>query len=117
MGSLTTHVLDTSRGLPARGMRLDLFRFETAGWRLLKSFVTGDDGRSSEPLLAADDFVVGRYRIDFHVGAYFRAMLASLPDPPFLDDVPIHIGIADPGSHYHVPLLCSPWSYATYRGS
>jgi 5-hydroxyisourate hydrolase len=117
MGRLSTHVLDTSCGRPAVGMTIDLFRLESSGWQCLKTILTNTDGRVNEPLLADDDLVAGRYRLDFHVGVYFRAMGVALPDPPFLETVPIQIGIADPSLHYHVPLLCSPWSYATYRGS
>jgi 5-hydroxyisourate hydrolase len=117
MGKLTTHVLDTSRGQPAAGMKVDLLRFESSGWRRLKTVLTDTDGRVSEPLLAGDDFVAGRYRLEFHVGAYFGSMGVNLPNPPFLEEVPVQIGVADASLHYHVPLLCSPWSYATYRGS
>ena len=117
MGRLSTHVLDTSCGRPAVGMKIDLFRIENTGWQRLKTVLTNTDGRVNEPLLAGDDLVAGRYRLDFHVGAYFRTMGVTLPNPPFLEEVPIQIGIADPSLHYHVPLLCSPWSYATYRGS
>ena len=116
MGQLSTHVLDTSCGQPAVGMKIDLFRFESSGWQRLKSVLTNTEGRVSEPLLAGDGLVAGRYRLDFHVGAYFSAMGVASPNPPFLDEVPIQIGIADPNLHYHVPLLCTPWSYATYRG-
>lgn len=117
MGLLSTHVLDTSCGRPAVGMKIDLFRIENTDWQRLKTVLTNTDGRVNEPLLAGDDLVVGRYRLDFHVGAYFRTLGVALPDPPFLEEVPVQIGIADPSLHYHVPLLCSPWSYATYRGS
>jgi 5-hydroxyisourate hydrolase len=117
MGRLSTHVLDTSCGRTAAGMKIDLFRMENSGWQRLKSVLTNADGRVSEPLLADGELVTGRYRLDFHVGAYFRMMGVNLPNPPFLEEVPIQIGIADPSLHYHVPLLCSPWSYATYRGS
>jgi 5-hydroxyisourate hydrolase len=117
MGRLSTHVLDTSCGQPAVGMKIDLFRIENTVWQRLKTVLTNTDGRVNEPLLADDDLIAGRYRLDFHVGAYFRTMGVGLPDPPFLETVPIQIGIADPSLHYHVPLLCSPWSYATYRGS
>jgi len=78
---------------------------------------TNQDGRTDAPLLAGRAFQVGRYEIEFHVGEYFRACGAALPDPPFLDVVPIRFGIADPEGHYHVPLLASPWSFSTYRGS
>ena len=117
MGKLSTHVLDTSCGQPAVGMKIDLFRYESSGWQRLKTVLTNTEGRVSEPLLAGNELVAGRYRLDFHVGAYFRSAGVTLPNPPFLEEVPIQIGIADANLHYHVPLLCSPWSYATYRGS
>lgn len=83
----------------------------------LKRVVLNHDGRADEPLLAADTFKPGRYRLVFEVAPYFKAMGTELPDPPFLDQVPLDFGIADAAAHYHVPLLVSPWSYSTYRGS
>lgn len=112
MTGLTTHVLDTAHGRPAAGVALRLF----AGERLVFSGETNEDGRC--PALLEDvQAVVGRYRLEFEVAAYFRAAGAILPDPPFLDIVRIDFGIADAGGHYHVPLLVSPYSYSTYRGS
>ena len=115
-GFLTTHALDTASGRPAAGMALELFRIEGDGRRSLKKLQTNADGRTDEPLLAEDEFETGLYEIVFDVGDYF-AGAPGVADPPFLDRVPIRFGIADPSAHYHVPLLASPWSYSTYRGS
>lgn len=112
-GFLTTHVLDTARGRPAAGMDLELFRIEGGERRHLKTVTTNDDGRTDGPLLGRDEFAAGTYEIVFHVGAYF----GEEGDPPFLDRVPVRFGVSDPEAHYHVPLLASPWSYSTYRGS
>jgi 5-hydroxyisourate hydrolase len=117
MGRLTTHVLDTANGCPAAGMRLELAVLENGAWRKLKSLRTNAEGRTDEPLLADGALARGEYRLLFHVAEYFRGRGALLPEPPFLERVPLRFGIADPGQHYHVPLLCSPWSYGTYRGS
>jgi 5-hydroxyisourate hydrolase len=117
MGKLTTHALDTAHGCPAAGMRVTLFRIDPAGPALLKSIVLNVDGRADEPLLEGAELRAGRYRLDFAVGAYFAALGAAQADPPFLDRVPLDFGIASPDEHYHVPLLVSPWSYSTYRGS
>ena len=116
MGKLTTHVLDTAHGCPAAGMRVTLYRLDDAGAVVLKAFVLDADGRAGAPLLEGAAFIAGRYRLMFEVAAYFAARGASLADPPFLADVPIDFGLAA-GEHYHVPLLVSPWSYSTYRGS
>ncbi|HEY4081324.1 MAG TPA: hydroxyisourate hydrolase [Burkholderiaceae bacterium] len=112
-GKLTTHVLDTMNGCPAAGMAVRLYRDGTP----LQSILLNADGRAEGPLLAGDELLPGRYRLVFGVGDYFRARGVELPDPVFLDEVPLDFGIADAASHYHVPLLVSPWSYSTYRGS
>lgn len=118
MGKLTTHVLDTTNGRPAAAMAVTLYRLDAGGQAtLLKQLVLNDDGRADAPLLADAALAPGRYRLVFAVAAYFRARGVELPEPPFLDEVPLDFGIADPTLHYHVPLLVSPWSYATYRGS
>jgi 5-hydroxyisourate hydrolase len=118
MASLTTHVLDTARGRPAADMRVELARFDLASGErhLLKAVRTNADGRTDEPLLGGEDLTRGVYELAFDVGEYFAGQVET-PDPPFLDRVPIRFGIADPQAHYHVPLLASPWSYSTYRGS
>lgn len=118
MGGLTTHVLDTAHGCPARRMRIELWRLEQDGGRtLLKHARTNVDGRTDEPMLAASEVQPGTYELVFSVGEYYGIGGAELPEPPFLDQVPVRFGISDPSAHYHVPLLVSPWSYSTYRGS
>jgi 5-hydroxyisourate hydrolase len=98
-------------------MKIELFRLERGERRLLGSVLTNADGRCDAPLLQGSDLAVGQYELVFHVGAYLRAGGTPLSDPPFLDLVPLRFGIADPGQHYHVPLLVSPYAYSTYRGS
>ncbi len=117
MGKITTHVLDTARGCPAKGICLELWAINESGQKtLLKTTVTNSDGRTDNPLLT-EDLTVGIYELIFIVGDYFASYCETLPNPPFLNRVPIQFGIADPTTHYHVPLLVSPWSYSTYRGS
>jgi 5-hydroxyisourate hydrolase len=115
-GRLTTHVLDTMSGLPGAGLVVELFRLD-GGRQRLSRLTTNADGRSPEPLLAGDSIVPGTYELIFHVGDYFRGQEVVLPEPAFLDQIPVRFGIADPARHYHVPLLVSPYGYATYRGS
>ena len=115
MGALTTHVLDTSGGKPAAGVLIDLYRLDGDA-ESLSSAINNEDGRCPEPLLDGEDFIPGEYELVFHAGDYFRALGAALPDPAFLDHVVIRFGIAD-DTHYHVPLLISPFGYSTYRGS
>jgi len=118
MGHLSTHVLDTAHGCPAAGMRVTLQRLDGAAAQTLKTVVLNHDGRTDGgPLLDAGAMAVGRYRLLFEVAAYFRGRGVTLPEPPFVDTVPLDFGIADAAGHYHVPLLVSPWSYSTYRGS
>ncbi len=117
MGRLSTHVLDTSHGRPARDVAVELFILEGDGRRAVASTRTNADGRTDSPLMGADAFRTGTYEIVFHVGAYFRSLGTDAAEPPFLDLVPIRFSIAEPDGHYHVPLLVSPWSYSTYRGS
>jgi 5-hydroxyisourate hydrolase len=114
MGHLSTHVLDTAQGRPAAGMAVRLTHSDGS---LLKSLVLNADGRSDGPLLQGEDLVAGAYRLSFDVADYFRSQGVALPDPPFLDVVHLDFGVADPSGKYHVPLLVSPWSYTTYRGS
>jgi 5-hydroxyisourate hydrolase len=116
MGQLTTHILDTSAGLPAAGIRIELHALAVAGPALLAATATGHDGRCAAPLLAGSEFRSGRYALTYFVSEYFLARGLSLPVPPFIEDVVVRIGIADPAQHYHVPLLISPWSYSVYRG-
>lgn len=116
-GRLTTHVLDTARGCPAAGMVVELVRIEGLARQPVKTVRTNSDGRIDEPLLTGGKLMQGVYELLFHAGDYLRATGAVLPDPAFLDVIPIRFGIADTGAHYHVPLLISPYSYSTYRGS
>jgi 5-hydroxyisourate hydrolase len=117
MGKLTTHVLDTASGKPAAGMRIDFAVLDGNDWRQLKTLHTNADGRTDEPVLAGEAMTGGHFRLLFHVADYYRGKGMQLPDPPFLGRVPLCFGISDTAAHYHVPLLCSPWSYSTYRGS
>ncbi len=117
MGRLTTHVLDTANGRPAAGMAVSLFRVENGLRRPVASTATNADGRCDAPLLEGAKLEKGIYELEFEAGAYFAARGAALPDPPFLDRVVLRFGVADADAHYHVPLLVSPWSYSTYRGS
>jgi 5-hydroxyisourate hydrolase len=110
MGKLTTHVLDTAHGRPGAGISIELFVVDGAGRKLLNSVQTNADGRTDAPLLEGEGLRRGTYELVFHVGEYFRG-------EGFLDLVPIRFRVADAGQHYHVPLLCSPWGYTTYRGS
>jgi 5-hydroxyisourate hydrolase len=115
---LTTHVLDTAHGRPAAGMRIDLSAIDAQGRaRLLTTATTGADGRPDAPLLAGAAMRAGRYEIAFHVGEYFRSAGTAAAELPFLDVVPVRFAIGETAAHYHVPLLVSPWSYTTYRGS
>jgi 5-hydroxyisourate hydrolase len=117
MARLTTHVLDVSRGGPAAGVRIELFRLEDGRRELVRTATTDRDGRTAEPLLEADPLPRGTFEMVFHAGAYFRALGISPADPPFLDEVAIRFGIDPAGGSYHVPLLVAPYGYSTYRGS
>ncbi|RVT91820.1 hydroxyisourate hydrolase [Rhodovarius crocodyli] len=116
---LSTHVLDTARGCPAAGMGWALYRLGADGARgLLKQGTTNADGRNGDGhLLSYEELEVGRYQLVYQVAAYYRAAGVELPEPPFLDEVTLAFGIWDVTKHYHVPLLCSPYGYTTYRGS
>jgi 5-hydroxyisourate hydrolase len=116
MGRLTTHVLDTATGKPAAGLTIDLYLLDGGGIHL-KTIRTNADGRGDGPLLEGTAFMKGHYELRFHAGDYLRSSGASIPEPAFLDVIPIRFGIADAGAHYHVPLLLSPYGYSTYRGS
>ena len=115
MGKLTTHVLDTAGGIPASGVAIRLYALAN-GRELRATAVTNTDGRTGEPLLAGAELVTGEYELEFEVGNYFRGRGAELDDPAFIDTVVIRFAARE-GEHYHVPLLVSPWSYSTYRGS
>ena len=117
MGRLTTHVLDTARGCPGAGIRITLYRNLGERYALIMGTVTDADGRCAAPLLEGAAFSAGRYRLVFAAGDYFATSGAVVADPPFVDEVVLDFGVADGNAHYHVPLLVSPWSYSTYRGS
>lgn len=115
-GSLTTHVLDTARGLPAAGLKIELYRVSGSDRVLLNTQTTNDDGRTDAQILSADEFAPGTYELVFYAGAYLDQTQPPVDGPRFLDVVPIRFGMAEP-VHYHVPLLLSPFGYSTYRGS
>ena len=114
---LTTHMLDTVSGKPAEGVRIDFSVADGDGYRLIRTVHTNADGRNAEPLLTAETMKVGQYQLVFFVAEYFARQKVPLAEPAFIDKAVIQFGIADATSHYHVPLLASPWSYTTYRGS
>lgn len=116
-GYLTTHVLDTAKGCPAAGLRIELFDLNGTARKKLAEMVTNDDGRTDMPILPADDFATGSYELVFYAGDYLRKSGQAGDDPLFLDQVPIRFGMSDASAHYHVPLLLSPFGYSTYRGS
>lgn len=116
-GKLSTHVLDTAHGCAAQGMKIELWSLDGEDRTLLTSAKTNADGRTEQPLLASTEMNIGHYEIIFFVGDYFAAKATPMPKIRFLDKVPVRFAIADAGASYHVPLLCSPWAYSTYRGS
>jgi len=116
-GYLTTHVLDTARGVPAAGLRIELFGLDGENREALGTFETNADGRTDAPVLPVETFSPGDYELVFHAGAYIARSGVTLEAGVFLDVVPIRFTISDGAAHYHVPLLLSPYGYATYRGS
>ncbi len=116
-GRLTTHILDTGRGCPAPNVQVELWTLGAGERTLLKTIRTNRDGRTDQPLLAGSELKAGVYELLFDMGEYFRTSADNLAQPLFLDLIPIRFGVVDPTVHYHVPLLASPWSYTTYRGS
>lgn len=116
-GYLTTHVLDTARGVPGAGMHIEFSRRVEGEWHPIGSVTTNADGRTDFPLLASGEMELGEYELLFDVGAYFSAYGVAVSDPPYLTQVPVRVTLADPDAHYHVPLIVAPWSYTTYRGS
>jgi 5-hydroxyisourate hydrolase len=117
MRKLSTHVLDTAQGRPAAGMKIELWRLGGPTPHRLAETRTNADGRTDAPLLTGETLESGSYELVFHVAAYFRACGVPVGDPAFLNEVPIRFGVAADDAGYHVPLLCSPWAYSTYRGS
>lgn len=115
-GRLTTHVLDTATGKPAAGLKIWLYRVSGNSHKKIKEVETNADGRCDAPLLAGKEFKTGQYELIFFAGDYLRASGMDLPDPAFLDQVPLRFGMSEE-THYHVPLLLSPYGYSTYRGS
>ncbi|WP_299923058.1 hydroxyisourate hydrolase [uncultured Pelagimonas sp.] len=116
-GYLTTHVLDTARGVPAAGVKIALYRVSGNSHRKIAETVTNDDGRTDAPILPVEDFKTGTYELIFFAGDYLRATGQDGDDPLFLDQIPIRFGMSDADAHYHVPLLLSAYGYSTYRGS
>ena len=116
MTKLTTHVLDVYSGKPGKGIRVELYNIQSNKREKLNSVILNNDGRTDIPLIEGENFKEGRYEIIFYVGDYFKK-ITDTPKIPFLDDIVIKFGISNAKEHYHVPLLVSPWSYSTYRGS
>jgi len=116
-GYLTTHVLDTARGVPAEGMHIVLYRIDDTQRQVVAAKHTNSDGRTDGPILPAEAFRTGTYELVFHAGDYLRASGQAGAEPLFLDEIPIRFGMSDGAAHYHVPLLLSPYSFSTYRGS
>jgi 5-hydroxyisourate hydrolase len=117
MAHLSTHVLDTARGIPAKGVRIELLRIENDARRRVATGVTNADGRIAAPLISGDLLEVGIYELVFHAGDYLRTTGTPVSDPPFLDQIIVRFGVAELNRNYHVPLLLSPFGYSTYRGS
>lgn len=115
-GYLTTHILDTARGVPAQGIKIELYSLDGAR-SLVAETVTNNDGRTDSPILPAADFKTGQYELVFHCGDYFEANGQATDDIKFLDEIPLRFGMNETDAHYHVPLLLSPYGYSTYRGS
>ena len=117
MGRLTTHVLDTTHGLPGAEIKVELYKVSEDSTEKMATVITNSDGRTDAPILAGNDFRPGKYQLVFYVADYYRSKGVELDGVPFLDDVVIRFGLDDPEAHYHVPLLVSPYSFSTYRGS
>jgi len=117
MGKLSTHVLDTMHGAPAQGVRIDLYRIDGEQRVAIGQAVTNHDGRCDAPLLQGDALQKGVYELVFHAGDYFAARGVSLEQPRFVDRIALRFGVARPDQNYHVPLLVTPWTWSTYRGS
>ena len=117
LAKLSTHVLDTANGCPAEGMQIELWYLSDNKMKLLKTVRTNANGRTDQPLLSAEELKAGQYELMFYVGDYFVGKCGGQGQIRFLDRVPVRFGIADTNASYHVPLVCSPWAYSTYRGS
>ena len=116
MTKLTTHVLDVYSGKPGKGIKVDLYLIQSDNKKKLNSIILNNDGRSDKPLVEGSNFKEGKYELVFFIGDYFKK-IKDTSQIPFLDDVVVRFGISNSKEHYHVPLLVSPWSYSTYRGS
>ena len=114
---LTTHVLDTASGKPGEGVKIEFSVLDGEAYKLVTTVTTNADGRNGQPLLTPENMKAGKYQLVFYTGEYFAKQGTVLPNPPFLEKAIIQFGMADATSHYHVPILVSPWSYTTYRGS
>lgn len=117
MGKLTTHVLDTMNGVPGESIQIDLYRIDGDSQTKIKTVTTNFDGRTDAPVLEGEEFVVGKFQLVFYVADYYKNKDVDLGEVPFLDDVVIRFGLGEKDAHYHVPLLVSPYSFSTYRGS
>ena len=117
MAHLSTHVLDTARGIPAKGLRIELYRIEDTARRRVATGVTNADGRIAAPLISGELLEIGVYELVFHAGDYLRSAGLQVKEPAFLDQIVVRFGVAEPDRNYHVPLLLSPFGYSTYRGS
>ncbi|SFM94451.1 hydroxyisourate hydrolase [Methylobacterium pseudosasicola] len=117
MAGISTHVLDTDRGRPASGVRIDFSMMEDGKWRLMRSVVTNADGRTDKPILPGGEAKVGQYELVFHVTDYLKARSGTAEADIFIDDPVVRFAIFDAKQHYHVPMLCAPGSFTTYRGS
>ena len=117
MAHLSTHVLDTARGIPAKGLRIEIYRIEDSVRRRVATGVTNADGRIAAPLISGDLLEIGVYELVFHAGDYLRNAGLNVSEPAFLDQIVVRFGVAEPNRNYHVPLLLSPYGYSTYRGS
>jgi 5-hydroxyisourate hydrolase len=117
MAHLSTHVLDMARGIPAKGLRIELHRIEDGARRRVATGVTNADGRIAAPLISGELLEIGVYELVFHAGDYLRSAGLPVSEPAFLDQIVVRFGVAEPNRNYHVPLLLSPFGYSTYRGS
>jgi len=117
MSGLTTHILDTTHGIPAGGVRIELFKYSGGVRTRVREAISNDDGRTDSPMLSEEQCMPNIYELLFHMGDYFRKKGAELTDQPFFDIVSVRFTIHDHTQHFHVPLLASPWGYTTYRGS
>lgn len=116
MGKLTTHILDVRNGKPAAGVAITLYKITGTTMNIVGQFISNKDGRTDQPLLEGDAFEGGEYQLEFDVQQYFSGQCGEMM-PAFLNTIPIRFGVSDATDHYHVPLVCSPWTYSTYRGS